>query len=274
MNFLWFLRTQKKKIMHRRLYATSRRAFHGEMRHYNTEQNHSRLPWDFTLQSYAEIEKIMSKFPASRRRSGVIPLLHLAQRQNAGWIPVTAMYKIAKVCEVPPMMVFETVTFYAMFNRKPVGKFHIQFCVTTPCMLSGCDELLAQCEEYLGISWSTPSGQESITTPDGYFTIGEMECMGCCVNAPMMVVSDYSNPPNFRYDYYEDLDKEKMIAILDALKAGQPTKVGTQDTERIWASPSGTRLGTRSTLNLKEPPGPFCRDLDKAPPGAKPAAKA
>eukprot|EP00759_Apiculatamorpha_spiralis_P039356 PhF_6_TR38157/c1_g1_i1/m.57005/K03943/NDUFV2; NADH dehydrogenase (ubiquinone) flavoprotein 2 len=253
-------------MLRRALFTTPVRNFHGEMRHWNTDVNHTRIPWDFSLQSYEKIEQIMSKFPRSRRKSGVIPLLHLAQQQQGGWIPITAMYKIAKICEVPPMKVFETVTFYAMFNRKPVGKYHLQFCVTTPCMLCGCDELLHTCEEYLGIKMDG-------TTKDGIFTLGEMECMGCCVNAPMIVVSDYSNPPHFRYDFYEDLDKKSMIALLEALRAGRPTKVGSQDPTRQWSAPAGGR----TSLFLKTPPGPSCRDINKPPPpppGAKPGAKA
>lgn len=227
------------------------RNFSGEMRHRNTEVNHSRIPWDFTMESYKKIEQIMESFPRSRRRSGVIPLLHLAQVQNGGWIPVTAMYKIAKICEVPPMDVFQTVTFYAMFNRKPVGKYHIQFCVTTPCMLRGCDELIHWTEHHLGLHMGG-------TTNDGLFTIGEMECMGCCVNAPMVVVSDYSNPPNFSYDFFEDLTIDTMKALLDNLREGRPVRVGTQLPDRKWCEPAGGR----TTLFLETPPGPFCRDLN------------
>ncbi len=234
--------------------ASATRAFGGEMRHQDTEKNNSRVPWDFTMESYAKIDQIMSTFPRSRRRSGVLPLLHLAQVQNGGWIPVTAMYKIAKICEVPPMSVFEVATFYAMYNRKPVGKFHIQFCVTTPCMLRGCDELIHWTEHHLGVPMNG-------TTADGLFTVGEMECMGCCVNAPMVVVSDYSNPPAFRYDFYEDLDETTMKALLDNLRDGKPTRVGSQLKNRRWGEPAGGK----TTLLFKEPPGPYCRDLDPKP---------
>jgi len=231
--------------------SSSMRHFSGEMRHHNTDTNNTRIPWDFTMESYAKIEQIMSKFPRSRRKSGVIPLLHLAQTQTGGYIPVTAMYKIAKICEVPPMQVFQTVTFYAMFNRKPVGKYHIQFCVTTPCMLCGVDDLIHRTEAYLNVPMHG-------TTPDGIFTIGEMECMGCCVNAPMVVVSDYSNAPAFSYDFYEDLNWESMKKLLNDLREGRPTKVGTQHPERKWSEPAGGK----TTLLFKEPPGPFCRDLN------------
>jgi NADH dehydrogenase (ubiquinone) flavoprotein 2 len=234
--------------------AMQQRNFGGEMRHHNTDVNHSRIPWDFTMQSYEKIEAIMKKFPRSRRRSGVIPLLHLAQVQNGGWIPVTAMYKIAKICEVPPMSVFSTVTFYAMFNRKPVGKFHVQFCVTTPCMLRGIDDLIHQSEEHLGIKMGG-------TTADGLFTIGEMECMGACVNAPMVVVTDYSKPPEFSYDFYEDLTKDTLFAVYAALREGRPTRVGSQlplgKEGRIWCEAAGGKTCLKIT-----PPGPYCRDLD------------
>lgn len=238
------------------------RAFSGEMRHHNTDTNNTRIPWDFTMASYEKIEQIMAKFPRSRRKSGIIPLLHLAQVQTGGYIPVTAMYKIAKICEVPPMQVFQTVTFYAMFNRKPVGKYHIQFCVTTPCMLCGIDDLIHRTEAYLNVPMFG-------TTNDGVFTLGEMECLGACVNAPMLVVSDYSNPPNFSYDFYEDLTWETMKQLLLDLKEGRPTRVGTQLKNRKWSEPAGGK----TTLKMKEPPGPYCRDLNPPPPPPPAAEK-
>ena len=230
------------------------RMFSADPRHHNTDTNNYRVPWDFTLESYKKIDEIMSTFPRSARRSGVIPLLHLAQVQNGGYIPVTAMFKIAKICEVPPMKVFETVTFYAMFNRRPVGKYHIQFCVTTPCMLCGVDDLIHRTEQYLNIPMFG-------TTSDGLFTIGEMECMGCCVNAPMVAVSDYSNPPQFRYDYYEDLNWESMKQLLHNFMEGKPTRVGSQLPNRKWGEPQGGK----TTLHFASPPGPYCRDLDAKP---------
>eukprot|EP00744_Colponema_vietnamica_P012680 GILI01017793.1.p1 GENE.GILI01017793.1~~GILI01017793.1.p1 ORF type:complete len:264 (-),score=39.39 GILI01017793.1:235-1026(-) len=230
------------------------RNFSGEMRHHNTVVDNARIPWDFTQESYKKIEQIMTKFPRSRRKSGVIPLLHLAQVQNGGYIPVTAMFKIAKICEVPPMHVFETVTFYAMFNRTPVGKYHIQFCITTPCQLMGCDDLIHRTEHYLNIPMKG-------TTHDGLFTLGEMECMGCCVNAPMCVISDYSNPANFSYNFYEDLSWDSMKNILNCLREGKPLNYGSQAGLRKVAEPAGGK----TTLLFKEPPGPYCRDLDAKP---------
>lgn len=236
---------------------SSARSIHGEMRHHNTDHDNTRIPWDFTTKSYERIhQEILPKFPRGKRVSATIPLLHLAQQQNGGFIPVTAMYKIAKICEVPPMHVFQTVTFYSMFNRHPVGKYHIQFCRTTPCMLCGIDEIMERSFKYL----NTPLHG---TTADGLITLGEMECLGACVNAPMLVVSDYSNPPNFRYDYVEDLTWETMKQLIENLREGKPFKVGPQRPDRVNSGPAGGR----TSIFFKEPPGPYCRDLDAAPKG-------
>ncbi|AIN97061.1 NADH-ubiquinone oxidoreductase, mitochondrial, putative [Leishmania panamensis] len=230
-------------------------AIHGEVRHHNTDYDNTRIPWDFTTASYEKIyHEILPKFPRGRRMSATIPLLHLAQQQQGGYIPVTAMYKIAKICEVPPMHVFETVTFYSMFNRHPVGKYHIQFCRTTPCMLCGADELIERTMHYLNVRMHG-------TTSDGLITVGEMECLGACVNAPMLVVSDYSNPPNFSYDYVEDLTWDSIKTLVEDLRGGKPFKIGPQRPDRRCAEPAGGR----TSLLFKEPPGPYCRDFDAKP---------
>eukprot|EP01061_Rhynchopus_euleeides_P047883 TRINITY_DN9902_c0_g1_i1.p2 TRINITY_DN9902_c0_g1~~TRINITY_DN9902_c0_g1_i1.p2 ORF type:complete len:242 (+),score=88.26 TRINITY_DN9902_c0_g1_i1:125-850(+) len=226
--------------------------------HVDSPQDNERVPWDFTEESYQKIKVIMAKFPDINKQSGIMPLLHLAQWQNGGWIPVSAMNKIAQICEVPPMRVYETVSFYAMYNRRPVGDYHVQFCVTTPCMIVGCDELIQVGLKHLGLT----RFNQTTTAAEGEktMTLGEMECMGCCVNAPMIVVSDYSNPPNFHYDYYEDLTPETLINVLDHLKAGKREllPLGSQ-AGRQFSAP----LGGKTTL-LSEPAGPFCRDLDSA----------
>lgn len=238
------------------------RGIHGEMRHHNTDSDNTRIPWDFTTASYERIHhEILPKFPRGKRISATIPLLHLAQEQQGGYIPVTAMYKIAKICEVPPMHVFQTVTFYSMFNRHPVGKFHLQFCRTTPCMLCGVDGLIARTMQYLNVPMHG-------TTSDGLITVGEMECLGACVNAPMMVVSDYSNPPNFNYDYIEDLTWDSIKALIENLRSGKPYRLGPQRPDRRCAEPAGGR----TSLFFKDPPGPYCRDFD-AKPEAKPEPK-
>ena len=163
---------------------------HTHTQHVNSPLDNEKVPWDFTEESYVKVNTILAKFPDINKQSAIMPLLHLAMWQNGGWIPVSAMNKIAQISEVPPIRVYETVSFYAMFNRRPVGDFHVQFCVTTPCMILGSDELIQVGLKHVGVE---RFGQETTPRFEGEKTmvLGEMECMGCCVNAPMIVVSDY-----------------------------------------------------------------------------------
>lgn len=133
-----------------------------------------------------------------------MPLLDLGQRQH-GFTSISVMNEVAKLLEMPPMRVYEVATFYTMYNRDPVGRFHVQACTTTPCQLGGCgsDKIMAAIEDHLGIH----PGQ---TTEDRMFTFSEVECLGACVNAPMVQIND---------DYYEDLTPESMVTLLKALQA-------------------------------------------------------
>jgi NADH dehydrogenase (ubiquinone) flavoprotein 2 len=140
----------------------------------------------------------------------MIPLLDLAQRQHGGWLPLAAMHKVAQICEVPPVRVYEVASFYSMFNRNPVGKYFIQLCGTTPCMICGSEDIKKSIEQHLGIK----NGE---TTKDGMFTLLEVECLGACANAPMMQLND---------DYYECLTHETTIQLLEACKAGTPPPMG------------------------------------------------
>lgn len=228
--------------------------------HVDTVENNADTPFDFLPEVYEKIEKILAKYPPDRKRSATLPLLDLAQRQCKGWVPLAAMNKIAKIVGVAPIRVYEVASFYSMYNRFPVGKYHIQVCVTTPCMVTGCDELISTLEEHLGIHMGE-------TTKDGVFTLGEMECMGCCVNAPMIAVADYSNPPEWRYDYYEDLTPKTAVDVIEKLRRGDKSlKVGPQN-GRVGC------IGPMGKTSLKgEPRGPLCRDLNAPPaPPATPA---
>eukprot|EP01012_Entosiphon_sulcatum_P032847 TRINITY_DN41709_c0_g1_i1.p1 TRINITY_DN41709_c0_g1~~TRINITY_DN41709_c0_g1_i1.p1 ORF type:complete len:257 (+),score=34.93 TRINITY_DN41709_c0_g1_i1:42-812(+) len=213
--------------------------------------NSPERPWDFSPHSWKKVQRELEKYPPTKKRSAVMALLHIAQRQEpGGWLPKAAMRRIAELLEMPAVDVFSVATFYVMYNRQPVGKYHIQFCVTTPCMVSGqgSDHIIHAVEQHLNIGMNE-------MTPDGLFTLGEMECMGCCVNAPMMVISDYTDPdPNkFKYDFIEDLTAEKAIEIIEGLKTGKYPTVGPQN-GRQWCMPKGGRT------SLKEPPpGPTCR---------------
>jgi NADH dehydrogenase (ubiquinone) flavoprotein 2 len=224
-------------------------------KHHDELHNNPDTPFDFEPVMYEKIHKILAKYPVHHKQSGIIPLLDLAQQQLAGWVSLSAMNKIAEICEVPPIKVYEVATFYIMFNRAPVGKYHVQVCVTTPCMITGSDNLIEAIEKHLNIRMGE-------TSADGMITLGEMECMGCCVNAPMIVVSDYSNPPNYSYDYYEDLTTQRTIEIIDSLRKGVKPPIGSQN-GRQWSAPLG-----KKTSCLEPPRGPYCRNLDEEP--AKP----
>jgi NADH dehydrogenase (ubiquinone) flavoprotein 2 len=140
----------------------------------------------------------------------MIPLLDLAQRQSGGWLPVAAMQKVAQICEVAPSRVYEVASFYTMFNRTKVGKYFIQLCGTTPCMICGAQDIKKTIQQELGIG-------DGETTKDGLFTLLEVECLGSCANAPMMQLND---------DYYECLSPETTRELLQACREGKPPPMG------------------------------------------------
>jgi len=231
-------------------------------KHQDEQNNNPDTPFDFSPVMYEKVKQVLAKYPAANKKSGIIPLLDLAQQENGGWLSLSAMNKVADICGVPPIKVYEVATFYSMFNRSPIGKYQIQVCVTTPCMITGCDDIIRAIEKHLHIKLGE-------TTEDKMFTLGEMECMGCCVNAPMIVVSDFSNPPNYSYNFYEDLTCEKAIEIIEMLRRGEKPVVGSQ-TGRQWSA--GIQGKTTLQFNGK-PPGPYCRNLDETPAAPKPAQK-
>jgi NADH-quinone oxidoreductase E subunit len=166
----------------------------------------------FNAANTAEAKKIIARFPAGRQASAVIPLLDLAQRQHDNWLPIAAMDHVAELLGMPPVKVYEVASFYTMFNRAPVGKHLLQLCTTTPCWLCGTDALLKVCKDKLGI-------EPGETSKDGKFSLMEVECLGACVNAPMIQIND---------DFYEDLDEKNFSKILDDLAAGKKPKIGSQ----------------------------------------------
>jgi NADH-quinone oxidoreductase E subunit len=176
----------------------------------------------FTPENAALAKRIVARYPAGRQASAVIALLDIAQRQSGGWLPRAAMETVAGMLEMAPIRVYEVATFYTMFNLQPVGRHHIQLCRTTPCWLRGSDELKGLCEKKLGI------GPKQVTA-DGKFSIVEVECLGGCVNAPVVQIND---------DFYEDLDPKRLEAVLDALARGEKPKIGSQ-TGRQGSAPDG-----------------------------------
>merc|ERR1712002_606633 len=177
--------------------------------HRNTDYNNPDTPFEFTEENLKRAKAIINNYPVGHEAAGSIPLLDLVQRQ-LGWVPLSGMNYVAKVLNIPVMRVYEVCTFYTMFNREPVGKYHIQICTTTPCMLCDSDAIMDTIKTELGIDVGG-------TTSDMLFTLGEVECLGACVNAPMVQINDF---------YYEDLTPKDMADILDDLKAGRVPKPG------------------------------------------------
>ncbi|GAM24069.1 hypothetical protein SAMD00019534_072440 [Acytostelium subglobosum LB1] len=207
-------------------------------RHVETDDNNENTPFDFTAENMKKVEKILSKYPPRYRQSAMIPMLDLAQRQNGGWISLRAMDKVAEIIGVAPMVAYEVASFYTMFNRTKVGKNFVQVCTTTPCMLRGSAEIVEACKHHLGIGVGE-------STKDGKYTLVEVECLGACVNAPMICIND---------DFYEDLTPESMKGLLTQIDKGQETKIGPQTHRKAAEGPLG-----KTTL-LEAPYGPFCRE--------------
>jgi NADH-quinone oxidoreductase subunit E len=167
--------------------------------------------FDFTAENMRVAEAHIAKYPPGRQASAVLPLLDLAQRQCGGWLPRAAMDRVAQILAMAPIRVYEVASFYTMLNLRPVGRYLLQACTTTPCWLRGSDDVVAACERKLGIAMGG-------STDDGLFTLVEVECLGACVNAPILQVND---------DFYEDLDGPAAEALLDALRAGAPPPPGS-----------------------------------------------
>jgi NADH-quinone oxidoreductase E subunit len=165
----------------------------------------------FSPENLAKAQAHIKKYPPGRQASAVLPLLDLAQRQSGNWLPRAAMDTVAQILEMAPIRVYEVATFYSMFNLRPVGKHFFQICTTTPCWLRGSDEVVEACRNKLGIDIGE-------TTPDGQFSLTEVECLGGCVNAPIIQVND---------DFYEDLDGPSTEALIDALSRGETPKPGS-----------------------------------------------
>ena len=173
--------------------------------------------FEWTEENAKKAKAAIAKYPAGRQHSAVLPLLDLAQRQvgavenTQGWLPIPVLQYVAREIDMPYVRILEVATFYTMFNLQPVGRFHVQVCGTTPCMLRGSDDVFNACYKR-GL-------KKGHTTDDGLFTLTEVECLGACANAPMVQIND---------DNYEDLTADSMAAILDALAKGEAPKPGPQ----------------------------------------------
>lgn len=200
-------------------------------RHLEPETPELRARWGnfaWTVENADKAKAIVGRYPEGRQRSAVMPLLDLAQRQvgaetkTQGWLPIPVMEYVAAYLDMPIIRVVEVATFYTMYNLVPVGRFHVQVCGTTPCMLRGSDDIITAC---------TARGMHmGHTTDDGMWTLTEVECMGNCATAPMVQIND---------DNYEDLTAERLDSVLDALAKGEQPKTGTQEPGRRTSEPLG-----------------------------------
>tara|TARA_Y100001970_G_scaffold262829_1_gene347578 strand:+ start:61 stop:675 length:615 start_codon:yes stop_codon:yes gene_type:complete len=167
--------------------------------------------FEFNSLNLEKAKKIIEKYPEGKEQSAVMPLLYMAQKQNDNWIPLAAMKYIAKYINMPYIKVYEVATFYSMYNLAPVGKFFFQICTTTPCMIRGSNELVEACKNKI-------SKNPNEVSNNGKCSWTEVECLGACVNAPMIQINE---------DYFEDLDKEKIEKIIDEILIGNLPKSGS-----------------------------------------------
>ena len=187
--------------------------------------------FEFTKESLEEAKNIIKKYPKDKQQSAVMPLLNIAQKQNDNWIPLSAMKYIGKFLEMPYIKVYEVATFYSMYNLSPVGKNFIQVCTTTPCMIRGAGKLVEACKEKI-------SENENELSNDKNCSWIEVECLGACINAPMMQINN---------DYYEDLNKEKALKILDQIILGKKPEPGSYR-GRLNSEPENNR---KTLLDVK-----------------------
>ena len=187
--------------------------------------------FEFSKDNLIEAEKEIKKYPKNRKASAVIALLYLVQKQNENWIPLVAMKYIAKFLNIPYIKVYEVATFYTMYNLSPVGKYFFQICTTTPCMIRGAYDLVNVCKKKI-------SDKEKQLSKDKTCSWMEVECLGACINAPMMQINN---------DYYEDLDKEKTEKIINQIQNGEKPNPGSYR-GRKNSEPENNR---KTLLNIK-----------------------
>jgi len=188
--------------------------------------------FEFNSKSLEAAKKIISNYPSGKQQSAVMALLYIAQRQNDNWIPLSAMKYIAKMLEMPYIKVYEVATFYTMYNLAPVGDYFFQVCTTTPCMIRGAYKLVDVCKKKI-------SEKESEITENGKASWMEVECLGACVNAPMIQIND---------DYFEDLNEEKLEKIIDQINKNQKPKPGSYR-GRLSSEPENIRKSLLGNKN-------------------------
>ena len=187
--------------------------------------------FEFNQQGLEAAKKILSNYPKGKEKSAVMALLYIAQKQNNNWIPLSAIKYIAKFLNMPYIKVYEVATFYSMYNLSPVGNFHVQICTTTPCMIRGAYKIVDVCKKKI-------SEKENVLSENGNCSWTEVECLGACINAPMMQINN---------DYYEDLDIRQSEKIIDEVLLGKKPKPGSYR-GRINSEPENNR---KTLMDLK-----------------------
>ena len=187
--------------------------------------------FEFNQKSLEAAKKVLSNYPNGKEKSAVMALLYIAQSQNNNWIPLSAIKYIAKFLSMPYIKVYEVATFYSMYNLSPVGNFHVQICTTTPCMIRGAYKIVDVCKKKI-------SEKENVLSENGNCSWTEVECLGACINAPMMQINN---------DYYEDLDIKQSEKIIDEVLMGKKPKPGSYR-GRINSEPENNR---KTLLDLK-----------------------
>ena len=187
--------------------------------------------FEFNQEGLEAAKKILLNYPKGKEKSAVMALLYIAQRQNNNWIPLSAIKYIAKFLNMPYIKVYEVATFYSMYNLSPVGNFHVQICTTTPCMIRGAYKIVDVCKKKI-------SEKENVLSENGNCSWTEVECLGACINAPMMQINN---------DYYEDLDIRQSEKIIDEVLLGKKPKPGSYR-GRINSEPENNR---KTLLDLK-----------------------
>jgi NADH dehydrogenase (ubiquinone) flavoprotein 2 len=214
----------------------------GIVQHRDTPTNHKDMPFKFTAESEEKIKYHLSKYPSNYQQSAVMPLLYLAQEQNNNHLTLAAMNHIAERLNMPAIRVYEVATFFTMYNRTPVGKYHIQLCGTTMCMICGAKDIKKAIMDWANI-------EEGGTSADGLITLTEVECLGACTNAPMIQVNNEF--------VYENLNATTMVAMMESWKAGKEVPRGPQNGQHNCEGPKG-----QTNLKGEQMKG-VCRDLDE-----------
>ena len=181
----------------------------------------------FTTDNLKQADVLMARYPEGRQQSALMPLLTLAQKQHQNWLPVAAIETVARMVNIPYIRAYEVASFYTMYNLAPVGRHHVQCCTTTPCWLRGSDDVVKACKDTLGIGFGE-------TTNDGLFTLSEVECLGACVNAPMVQVTSHDGTDVF----FEDLTYASTNELLLSLRRNDKPKAGPQSA-RVSSEPLG-----------------------------------